>query len=88
VSTSHANPAAVHLSPQIEGHGPYGSAQSSSRRATSSILARDEPYAEVGADWPARRDDAAHTRRLVAQLERLGHTVVLDSMSCPPSCQP
>ena len=42
------------------------------------ILLRDEPYQELGADWLARRDDAAHTRRLVAQLERLGHTVILD----------
>jgi hypothetical protein len=25
-----------------------------------------------------RRDDEAHARRLVTQLERLGHTVVLD----------
>jgi transposase len=42
------------------------------------ILLRDEPYRELGADWLARRNDEAHTRRLVAQLERLGHTVVLD----------
>jgi hypothetical protein len=42
------------------------------------ILARDEPYRDLGADWLARRNDEAHARRLVAQLERLGHTVVLD----------
>jgi transposase len=42
------------------------------------ILLRDEPYQELGADWLARRNDESHTRRLVAQLERLGHTVVLD----------
>jgi transposase len=42
------------------------------------ILSRDEPYSELGADWLARRNDQAHTRRPVAQLERLGHTVVLD----------
>jgi transposase len=42
------------------------------------ILLRDEPYRELGADWLARRNDEAHTRRLVAQLERLGHTVTLD----------
>ena len=42
------------------------------------ILKNDEPYRELGADWLARRNDEAHTRRLVAQLERLGHTVVLD----------
>jgi transposase len=42
------------------------------------MLTNDEPYRELGADWLARRNDEAHTRRLVAQLERLGHTVVLD----------
>ncbi len=42
------------------------------------MLTRDEPYQDLGADWLARRNDEAHTRRLVAQLERLGHTVVLD----------
>jgi transposase len=41
------------------------------------ILSRDEPYTDLGADWLARRNDEAHARRLVAQLERLGHTVVL-----------
>jgi transposase len=42
------------------------------------MLTRDEPYNDLGADWLRRRNDEAHTRRLVAQLERLGHTVVLD----------
>jgi transposase len=42
------------------------------------MLTRDEPYADLGPDWLAKRNDAAHARRLVAQLERLGHTVVLD----------
>jgi transposase len=42
------------------------------------MLTRDEPYQELGADWLARRNTEAHTRRLVAQLEKLGHTVVLD----------
>ncbi len=45
------------------------------------ILLRDEPYRELGADWLARRNTEAHTRRLVAQLERLGHTVVLDPVA-------
>ncbi|HEX7355341.1 MAG TPA: transposase, partial [Mycobacteriales bacterium] len=43
------------------------------------MLTRDEPYHDLGADWLARRDTEAHTRRLVAQLERLGHTVTLDT---------
>jgi transposase len=42
------------------------------------MLSRDEPYRDLGPDWLRRRDDEAHARRLVAQLERLGHTVVLD----------
>ena len=42
------------------------------------MLLRDEPYRELGADWLARRNQEAHTRRLVAQLERLGHTVTLN----------
>ena len=36
------------------------------------------PTATSAADWLARRNDEAHTRRLVAQLERLGHTVVIE----------
>jgi transposase len=43
------------------------------------MLKRDEPYNDLGADWHNRRNNEAHTRRLVAQLERLGHTVTLDS---------
>jgi transposase len=45
------------------------------------MLLRDEPYSELGPDWLARRNTEAHTRRLVAQLERLGHTVVLDPVA-------
>jgi transposase len=42
------------------------------------MLLRDEPYRDLGADWLAQRNDEAHTRRLVAQLEKLGHNVTLD----------
>jgi hypothetical protein len=45
------------------------------------MLSKDEPYRDLGADWLARRNDEAHTRRLVAQLERLGHTVQLDPVA-------
>jgi hypothetical protein len=45
------------------------------------MLTGDEPYRDLGADWLARRDDEAHARRLVAQLEHLGHTVVLETPS-------
>jgi len=42
------------------------------------MLLRDQPYHDLGADWLAKRNDQARTRQLVAQLERLGHTVVID----------
>lgn len=45
------------------------------------MLTKDEPYQDLGDDWLARRNDEAHTRRLVAQLERLGHTVQLDPVA-------
>jgi transposase len=46
------------------------------------MLTRDEPYRDLGPDWHVRRNTEAHTRRLVTQLERLGHTVALDQ---PPA---
>lgn len=46
------------------------------------MLKRDEPYRDLGPDWHVRRDAEAHTRRLVNQLERLGHTVTLEA---PPA---
>jgi transposase len=42
------------------------------------MLKRDEPYHDLGADWHSRSNDQAHTRRLIAQLEHLGHTVIID----------
>ena len=45
------------------------------------MLERDQPSQDLGPDWLAKRSQEAHTRRLVAQLERLGHTVVLDSVA-------
>jgi transposase len=42
------------------------------------MLKRDEPYHDLGADRHRRRNDEAHTRRLVAQLQRLGHTVIIN----------
>jgi transposase len=45
------------------------------------MLTRDQPYHDLGPEWLARRNDEAHARRLVAQLERLGHTVVLNPVA-------
>ena len=42
------------------------------------LLSRDQPYQDLGSDWLARRNTEARTRRLVAELERLGHNVTLD----------
>jgi transposase len=42
------------------------------------MLTRDQPYQDLGPEWLATRNEEAHTRRLVAQLEKLGHTVVID----------
>jgi len=45
------------------------------------MLKRDEPYDDLGPDWLEKRNEEAHTRRLVTQLEKLGHTVALDQAS-------
>jgi hypothetical protein len=42
------------------------------------MLSNDELYQDLGADWLSRRTEEAHIRRLIAQLERLGHKVVID----------
>lgn len=42
------------------------------------MLERDEPYNDLGPQWLEKRNEEAHTRRLVVQLEKLGHTVVID----------
>jgi transposase len=41
------------------------------------MLQTGETYNDPGADYFTRRDPQRQTRRLVAQLERLGHTVTL-----------
>ena len=45
------------------------------------MLKRDEPYDDLGLGWLEKRNEEAHTRRLVTQLEKLGHTVALDQAS-------
>ena len=48
------------------------------------ILKDDVPYQELGGDYFARRADPARiTKRLVAQLQRLGHTVTLQTSTAP-----
>jgi transposase len=43
------------------------------------MLTTGELYREAGGDYFSRRDPERATRRLVAQLERLGHRVTLDA---------
>ena len=44
------------------------------------VLKDEVPYQDLGGDYFARRADPARiTKRLVAQLERLGHTVTLQT---------
>jgi hypothetical protein len=49
------------------------------------MLLHDEPCRDLGPHWLAKRKEAAHTRRLAAQLERLGHTVTLDAARPNPA---
>jgi transposase len=43
------------------------------------ILDRGQPYAELGSDYLLKRESStAHAKRLVRQLERLGHKVTLE----------
>ena len=43
------------------------------------MLTSGEFYREAGGDYYTRRDPERATRRLVAQLERLGHHVTLEA---------
>jgi hypothetical protein len=45
------------------------------------MLSTGELYADLGGDYYARRDPNRQTKRLVAQLERLGHTVTLQEVA-------
>ena len=48
------------------------------------ILQRGEPYQELGEDYfNRRRSEEAYRKRLVRQLERLGHRVVLERLPQP-----
>jgi transposase len=42
------------------------------------MLTRHQPYHDPGADYYLRRDEQAHARRLVRQLQRLGYDVTLN----------
>ncbi len=63
--------------PQL-GHGrALGAVKHSMICACWHMLSTGELYRDLGGDYYARRNPERQTRRLVAQLERLGHTVTL-----------
>jgi len=44
------------------------------------MLSSGELYRDLGGDYFRNRDPARQTRRLVAQLENLGHRVTLEAL--------
>jgi transposase len=70
--------------PQL-GHGrALGAVKHSMLCACWHMLTTGELYHDLGGDYLARRNPERQTRRLVTQLERLGHKVVLDRSRRPP----
>ena len=66
------------LRPRI-GHGrALGAVKHSIICACWHMLTTGETYRDLAGDYFRRRDPERHTKRLVAQLERLGHTVTLE----------
>ena len=49
------------------------------------MLTTGEIYNDAGGDYYTRLDPDKQTRRLIAQLERLGHTVTLEAAAYDPS---
>lgn len=65
------------LRPRL-GHGrALGAVKHSILVAYWHMFSTGETYRELGGDYYQRRDPERQTRRLVAQLERLGHQVIL-----------
>jgi transposase len=60
------------------GHGrALGAVKHSMLIAYWHMFTNGETYRDLGGDYYQRRDPERHTKRLVAQLQRLGHTVTL-----------
>jgi transposase len=65
------------LKPRL-GHGrALGAVKHSILIAYWHMFTNGETYRDLGGDYYQRRDPERHTKRLVAQLQRLGHTVTL-----------
>ena len=66
------------LRPRV-GHGrALGAVKHSVICACWHMLTTGETYRDLGGDYFRRRDPERQTKRLIAQLERLGHTVTLE----------
>jgi transposase len=69
------------LKPRI-GHGrALGAVKHSILCAIWHMLSTGELYRDLGGDYFRKRDPERQTRRLVAQLERLGHQVTLQALA-------
>ncbi len=67
--------------PQL-GHGrALGAVKHSMLCACWHMLTTGELYADLGGDYYARRNPERQTKRLIAQLERLGHKVTLETLA-------
>jgi transposase len=72
------------LRPRI-GHGrALGAVKYTLICACWHMLSTGELYRDLGGDYFRRRNPQRQTRRLVAQLEALGHTVTLQEAGVPP----
>jgi len=50
------------------------------------MLSTGETYNDLGGDYFTNRDPERQTKRLVRQLERLGHNVTLEAVVATPAC--
>ncbi len=72
------------LKPRI-GHGrALGAVKHSILCAIWHMLTTGELYRDLGGDYFRKRDPERQTKRLIAQLERLGHKVTLEALRRPP----
>lgn len=69
------------LRPRIGHARAIGAVKHSIICACWHMLTTGEVYRDLGGDYFRRRDPERQTRRLVAQLERLGHTVTLQEVA-------
>lgn len=68
------------LRPRV-GHGrALGAVKHSILCACWHMLTNGELYRDLGGDYFRKRDPERQTRRLIAQLERLGHKVILEAL--------